>query len=344
MRRTTWTATVVIGLTTLLVSPPAYADGHNANVGQHSVAASRTGGASATLPGAAKAVPLVADQQTTRGSANSGAPSRLYRDSLGRTRLESGSLVTITDPATGTTVRLDRSTQTYQRLTRNAPSPRPAAGSTNATLASTPRQLGTTQMQGVRVEGRSYTVTVPARNGRPAQSRDVSMWLSAQAQLPVELRVADGTGIEFVQSYTNIRLGVEPAADLFQVPAGYREAAPKRVTGARINEPCPLFNAPDPLVLNSYDFFLGSGAVLATTDPQIGCFFAADGAAFEYPLSGFPTTPLGLPFDQWVAYDTGGGGLPFLPWVAFGDIAFLAFNGSDTTTKDSLVILTVWCC
>ena len=100
----------------------------------------------------------------------------------------------------------------------------------------------------------------------------------------------------------------------------------------------------DPLVLNSFDFFLDSGAVNAVTDPQRGCVFVADGGAFEYPLAGFPTVPVGLPFDQWVAYDTGGGGLPFLPWVAFGDIAFVAANATDTTTKDSLVILTVWCC
>ena len=105
-----------------------------------------------------------------------------------------------------------------------------------------------------------------------------------------------------------------------------------------------MSNAPDPLVLNSFDFFLDSGTVNAVTDPQRGCVFVADGAAFEYPLSGFPTVPLGLPFDQWVAYDTGGGGLPFLPWVAFGDVAFVAANTTDATTKDSLVILTVWCC
>jgi hypothetical protein len=124
------------------------------------------------------------------------------------------------------------------------------------------------------------------------------------------------------------------------VPAGYREvgAGPTRSVAA---QPCPLTNAPDPLVLSSFGFSLGGGYVTAVTDPAIPCIFVADGAFFEYPLTGFPTTPLGLPFDQWFAFDTGGL-LPFVPYVAFGDVAFVAANATDTTTKDSLVVLTVF--
>jgi hypothetical protein len=165
-------------------------------------------------------------------------------------------------------------------------------------------------------------------------------------QLPVQTRIVDrASGEETTLAYTDIRAGTEPAADLFAVPAGFRQVD----SAAALMQPaedtsCPLENAPDPLILNSYDIFLDGGAVNAVTDPQRGCLFVADGGAFEYPLDGFPTTPIGLPFDQWFAYDTGGGGLPFLPWVAFGDIAFVAANTTDATTKDSLVILTVWCC
>jgi len=329
MRRTTWTGMLAMA-TTLAIGVPAQAAPHSDNAVQP---ASRT--AAKSIAPHIGLAPLSADQITRSGATVSTA--KLFRDRKGRTRVETGSTVTITDPATQTTVRLDVRNSTFQRMTRK-PSPRPATVQGNETLAGPALSLGTADIQGVRAQGRAYTVKTPARGAIPAQTRDVTIWLSTDLQLAVQTRV----GNAYEQSYTNIRAGVEPSADLFTVPAGFKEAAlaPSR---AGINESCPVGYV-DPLVLNSYDFFLGAGYVWAVTDPDIGCFFAADGAIFEYPLSGFPTLPLGLPYDEWFVYDNGGGGLPFLPWVAFGDVAWLAFNGSDTTTVDSLIILTVWCC
>jgi len=312
-------------------------------------AANRQASRSVTATGRStvKPPPLSADQVSSRTVAGktTQTTSHLVRDSHGRTRVESGALVTISDPASRTTIRMNTGTHAFLTSTAQ-PADRPAPSTAGSqTLATPPASLGSARIEGVAAEGRAYTVTVPTKNGKAIQ-KDVTIWLAAEVQLPVQTRIVDrASGDENTLTYTNIRAGTEPAADLFAVPAGFRQVD----SAAALMQPaeatsCPLEHAPDPLVLNSFDFFLDSGTVNAVTDPQRGCVFVADGAAFEYPLSGFPTVPLGLPFDQWVAYDTGGGGLPFLPWVAFGDVAFVAANTTDATTKDSLVILTVWCC
>jgi len=347
-RRTVWTGAVAVGLTFLMVAAPVQAAGLP---GGGTAQPSRTGAPAAGKP---TIVPVSADVRTSRFAAGldgvrqwSQETGRFYRDSQGRTREETGSTVTIKDPTTHTILRLDTKNQTFQRsAAQPAPSQadsRQPSAAQSKQITSGRRSLGTAQISGVTADGQTFTVTSPSVKGGPTHLRTVTMWLSTQVQLTVQTRVTDATGYEYSQMFTNIRAGAEPAAALFQVPAGYRDAASATTTRAGVDATCPLFNEPDPLILNSFDWvFLAAGLVNATTDGQIPCLFVADAAAFEYPLWGGPTVPLGLPFDQWVAFDTGGGGLPFLPWPAAGDIAFLVTNGSDTTTKDSLVILTVW--
>lgn len=325
----------------LLLTAPIQAAG---DVSAHGV--DQQGGRSTGKAASHQPAPLSADVQVSRGAQLT--TDRFYRDSSGRTRYESGSTVTISDPRTATTVRLDTASRTYQLTSRDVSRTqtvqRPDGTVKSGQISSAPRALGTAQVQGVRAEGRTYTVTTPARAGSPAKTRTVTMWLSTDVQLALKLDITDSAGrTEYAENYTNLKVGVEPAAELFGIPAGYRDAA-RASTQSSIQAPCPLGNAPDPLVLNSYSWYWDGGYVTAQTDIMQGCVFVADGAIFEYPLWGGPTMALGLPQDQWVAFDTGGGGLPFLPWVAFGDIAFMASNFTDTTTKDSLVVLTVWCC
>ena len=333
IRRRMVLGTLAAGLACLVVGAPTAA-----NAGSQA-------GPFAAQPRATKAtiVPLSADVQVVRSGSTDVTTSRLYRDSQGRTRTESGTTVTINDPTTRTTLKLDTRSRTYQRSTGTTAArdaTRAAGPSKSQTLASAPRSLGTARVQGVAAVGSAYTVTIPATKHRPALTKDVTIWRSTQVQLPVETRVVDpSSGRSYTQTYTNIRAGVEPAASLFTVPAGYR-AASAATGGAVIQEACPLVND-DPVFLDSFGPFLGSAVVTALTDPSIGCIFVADGAFFEPPLAGFPITGLGLPFDQWYVFDTGDP-VPFLPWVAFGDIAFAATNFTDTTTKDSLIILTVW--
>lgn len=302
--------------------------------------------------GESKVVPLRADLEINRLTVEAGGQRQteketqhLYRDGQGRTRTEAGSTVTISDPVGKSTLVLDTASRTYQRTTTQAPrSPdsatRDAKG--DQKLAAAPRFLGTSTVSGVRAEGRVYDVSLPAHGKLiPARQKEVTLWLSTDLQLPVQTRVAEPSGAVNTQTYTNIKAGTEPAAELFEVPAGYREAKPAAANGMMAN--CPL-NNDDPVILTSFGYvYLDSRNVNATTDINAGCVFVADGAIFEYPLYGYPTTNLLLPFDQWFVYDCYCG-LPYLPYVAFGDIVFVAANANepDTTTKDSFITLTIF--
>ncbi|HEV8561883.1 MAG TPA: hypothetical protein VGR06_36640 [Actinophytocola sp.] len=306
--------------------------------------------------GESKIVPLRADLQISRTTATSGGQRQteletqhLYRDSQGRTRTEAGSTVTINDPTSKTTLVLDVATRTFRRSAQDQANPAPAGGSaqrdvaTNQNLASPPKLLGTTEISGVRAEGREYTVNLPAHGKLPARQKDVTLWLSIDLQLPVQTRVVETSGDVNTQTYTNISAGVEPAADLFRVPAGYQGASRAAPSGNGIQANCPIRND-DPVVMTSFGYvYLDQRYVNADTDLLSGCVFVADGGVFEYPLNGYPTTDLLLWYDQWLAYDCYCP-LPYLPYVAFGDIAFVAANPfePDVTTKDSFIALTIF--
>lgn len=303
--------------------------------------------------GAAKVVPLSADLEISRLTVEAGGQQQteketqhLYRDGKGRTRTEAGSTVTITDPVGKSTLVLDTKSRTYER-TAKGQSPRPADTGTrdvsnDQKLASAPRFLGTSTVSGVKAEGRVYDVSLPARGKHiPARQKEVTLWLSVDLQLPVQTRVVEPSGAANTQTYTNIKAGTEPAAELFEVPAGYREAGAAGTDGMMAT--CPLDND-DPVIMTSFGYvYLDSRNVNAITDVGAGCVFVADGGVFEYPLYGYPTVDLLLPFDQWFVYDCYCA-LPYLPYVAFGDIVFVAANASepDTTTKDSFITLTIF--
>jgi hypothetical protein len=296
-------------------------------------------------------VPVTADEEVSRtvvtgvGASTTREKSRLYRDGRGRTRVESGSTVTINDPASATTIRLDTSHRLVQRTTSAAPATTgkaPATGgqqvpSKQQQLSSPAKSLGTTRMQGVRVTGSQYTVTAPGAAG----TKQVTSWLSNDIRLAVQTKVVDATGAGYTRTYTNIKAGTEPAADLFTVPAGYTEV--REPAAATLDStPCPLTISPDPLILESFGFLLGSRTLTATTDfANAACLIAGGGAYLEYPLSLAQLTPLPLPYLQLQVFDNGGA-LPYVPYLAFGDIGIVAASSTDTTTKDSLVILYVY--
>lgn len=304
--------------------------------------------------GASKVVSLAADLTITNtvDGKTEQQVQRLYRDSQGRTRTDAGTQVTISDPASKTTLVLDTATHTYQRQAQQQGQQPPADAASrtkdNQKLASAPKSLGTTEISGVRVEGRHYTVNLPAHGTLlPARTKEVTLWLSVDLQLPVQTKVVDEKGKVNTQTYTNIKANVKHAAGTFSVPAGYRSAAPAASNGTQAT--CPL-NNDDPVFLTSFgSVFVDSKNVNATTDFGQGCIFVADGAVFEYPLTGGPTVNLFQPFDQWFVFDcelfgVGVCPLPFLPYVAFGDIVWVAATaaGPDTTTKDSFITLTVF--
>src|SRR5688572_29912546 len=133
MRRTTWTGMLAVA-TALAIGVPAQAAAPN-GAGQPAGRA-----AAKTIAPHIGLAPLSADQITRSGETVSTA--KLYRDSKGRTRVETGSTVTIADPATQTTIRLDVLNGTFQQITRK-PSPRPATVQRHETLAGPSRSRGT---------------------------------------------------------------------------------------------------------------------------------------------------------------------------------------------------------
>jgi len=332
----------------MMLAVPAQAAGPDGQSG------SRTG---APQPSdAARITPFSADETISRVTVKADGiksvtreQNRFYRDSQGRSRYEKGSLVTISDPATKTTLRLDTKNHTFQKTT--APADRPDARGDGASpgatgqITSDQRSLGTKKIDGIAVEGRTYTVTLPATKETPARTKKVTVWLATDLRLTVETSIADSTGQQYTQSYSNISAGKALSADLFTLPAGYSVAGGTGPTAASAAALCPVTNSPDPLILNSYGTTFGSGYINAATDITIGCFFYGSAWYFEFPLEGWATVPLGLPFDQWFVRDNGCYWcLPYVPYVAFGDVVFSATNFTDVTTKDSFIVLTVWCC
>jgi hypothetical protein len=335
MTRTRWTAAATVGLAALLFGAPTQA------VAQQ--------GAERAAPqqAAGKIVPVSADEQVDRtvvdakGQARTEQESnRFYRDGKGRIRQEKGSLVTITDPASTTILKLNTQTRTYQKVTANKPAAnatQPKQSAQQKPQISPMRSLGTAQMSGVSSRGMAYTITSPRPSAKPV-TKEITVWASGEVQLNTKTQVTDSTGARYALTYSNIKTG-QPNANLFTVPTGYREGS---VTPSSAEQtPCPLLNAPDPLIL----FDLGAGLVEAVTDIQQGCIFIAHAWAFVFPLEIWPALNPelpGIPYDAFIAFDDGffspcGG---FLPCAVPGDITFFAANTTDLTIKDSAVILT----
>lgn len=84
-------------------------------------------------------------------------------------------------------------------------------------------KLGTQNINGVEAEGTRTTMTIPA--GEVGNVQPIVMtterWYSPQLQMVVRTKHSDPRTGEHTFEMTNIRLG-EPAATLFQVPAGYQ--------------------------------------------------------------------------------------------------------------------------
>lgn len=305
-------------------------------------------------PAGASPVALTAVEQVTRLSLGADGllhatqeQNRFYRDAQGRTRHESGSVVTIDDPVARTSVRMDTKAGTYTKTSapRKPSQPPATTGPVRTTpqkLASEPKSLGTARFGNVRAEGRAYTVTTARDNAAPV-TREVTTWLAPDIQLAVQIRVVEASGAGYTRTYTDIRTKTAPAAELFAVPAGYRLLDQTAATVQQAPE-CPLTIVPDPLILTSFPGYLDGNYHIGYTDfPNAGCIIAQAAAALNPfdVLQVAQATPIGLPAFAWFWYDNGGL-VPFLPYVVFGESAFLAANIEHATVGYSLVVLTVF--
>lgn len=176
---------------------------------------------------------------------------KLYRDSDGRTRIESGwkgkPLVQIQDTVAGMSYRLYPDTKTGYRMAIAAPAPAGDAGAAvagqaapvpgaakvaeqlapalNVDAAGTvtqSRSLGTKQIEGVTAIGTHTTVTVPAgANGNvKPMINTTEIWMARDLWIPLEMRMSNpflGDSVMRVQNLSRL----EPPTALFAVPADY---------------------------------------------------------------------------------------------------------------------------
>lgn len=189
----------------------------------------------------------------------------IARDSRGRIRREhqamvfgalmakgNGSLVTISDPATGLHVTLDQERRVAHRMktpkfdvlmrgdVEVAVPPGFAGGHVTKRGPSVRRdvrseQLGEREIEGVRAEGTRTTMTIPADaigNQLPIQIVS-ERWYSPELQVIVLTRRSDPRFGETVYRLTNI-VRAEPAADLFEVPSDYRTEEPRMMPAKRV--------------------------------------------------------------------------------------------------------------
>lgn len=173
---------------------------------------------------------------------------KIYRDSDGRTRVESEwqgkQLVQIQDPVQGMSYRLYPETKAGVRMAIAAPPARPAAPAAGVTAPSagavkvaeqlapalngvagnqtSTRALGTRQLDGVTVEGSLFTRTVAAGvagNAQPIVSTTES-WSSRDLRLLMLIKSDDPRYGERTTRVQNLSR-VEPPTALFTVPADY---------------------------------------------------------------------------------------------------------------------------
>jgi len=292
-----------------------------------------------------KMVPLVGDYVVTKLN-ESGSPvtttSRFYRDSEGRTRLDEGKLVTISDPVAAATIYLFPEERTYLRQSWDPAPGEQERTSSEGTLETTESSRGYKSIEGWLTEGRQYEIVIPAGSklgNKLPVAKQATIWFSRDLQIPVSIEIADPNNGPSSHRYANIVADTEPHRALFQVPDGY-EVQPTPTEPVQVRR-CNLRINPDPLILVSFrPFVRGSGMQVATTNVNRGCIIADRAAIWQPPLNLTLLTPLYLPSFA-VRWSDGGGYVPYDYWVVFGEIAFLATNGQDITIKDGLVVLTV---
>jgi hypothetical protein len=184
--------------------------------------------------------------------------SSLARDGVGRTRREQsinfvgpwfveggeGMTVSINDPAAGTRYELDPKSKTAVKVAMRATFERSANQELEAKLkqaremeeivkgeirmkvsqnTAKTESLGSMVIEGVQVDGKRITETIPA--GRLGNERPIDIinetWFSSDLQTVVMSKHSDPRSGDVVYTLTNIQR-VEPDPSLFQVPADYK--------------------------------------------------------------------------------------------------------------------------
>jgi hypothetical protein len=241
---------IVLALISLF-APGVFAQG--GGIVQDNVVVTTSAGSIGVLGGSRPTVPYTADQEreTTRTLLDGTHiviknHARLYRDSLGRTRIEAFAnstvqqrddsqpiSINIFDPVDGFEYLLNPRNHTgtrnsFARLVPPPPNaPAPAASSTPPTPKELVPQghredLGMDTIDGLWAKGTRTTVTIPANaqgNDRPI-IRTIERWFSDELQLEVLVKTSDPRNGDSIQRLTNINRS-EPDPALFRPPVDY---------------------------------------------------------------------------------------------------------------------------
>ena len=182
-----------------------------------------------------------------------------YRDRQGRYRIDEGDFALIADRVLRQTIVLNKRTSKFKRVLWAIV---PTGGCDayacpdSATAYSTSKTaLGTQTINGIVCEGTSVTRTIPAfsdlENDQPI-TFNRTLWVASSDAFLMSSSASDSTGATTTMLKTNLQVGVDPAASLFQIPQGYTEGdvAPTVVQSCRIDRfPAVLemetFNAAD---------------------------------------------------------------------------------------------------
>jgi hypothetical protein len=147
--------------------------------------------------------------------------TRYFRDTWGRTRLETPYSVAISDPVSRWAAVLDPRRQVARRMAL-PPLPRTEL-SINANRSGPGEDLGARVIDGVEVEGRLYTVTIPqsALGNLKPLSQTHEIWFSKEYQFPM-LRVSrDALNGESTVRVVRINRVIDIPKETFAIPDSY---------------------------------------------------------------------------------------------------------------------------
>ena len=233
-----------------LLSSAALAQG--GGIVQDHVVVTTSAGSIGVLGGSRPTVPYAADQEreTTRTLPDGTHiviknHARLYRDSLGRTRIEAFAnsavqprddsqpiSINIFDPVEGFQYFLNprNHTGTRDSFARPIPPPNAPAPATPSTPPASKEllpqghreDLGMDTIDGLWAKGTRTTVTIPVNaqgNDRPI-IRTIERWFSDELQVEILVKTSDPRNGDSIQRLTNIDRS-EPDPALFRPPADY---------------------------------------------------------------------------------------------------------------------------
>lgn len=136
----------------------------------------------------------------------------------------------ITDPVAGYSYALNSNTKIAMRHVLRTPPAGPHSpdgsggpgGNRSPTANRVESDLGTENLNGLNIQGKSVTHTIPAGtmgNVQPIVSTSET-WYSPDLQIPISAKNNDPRFGQTTYALTNIQRG-EPAASLFQIPSDY---------------------------------------------------------------------------------------------------------------------------